>query len=61
MLATLYELTVLYPQELTEEGLPFMVLFHHPDDLDTPKRFETIIGQELLQYKSKSVSERCFH
>jgi len=40
-------------QELTEEGLPFLILFHHPDDVDTPERFQSIVAAELTEQKSE--------
>jgi len=39
-------------QELTEEGLPFMILFHNPEDTDTPARFKHIVAGELLSERS---------
>ena len=39
-------------QELTEEGIPFLVLFHHPDDSDTPERFRALVAAELSDEKS---------
>jgi len=39
-------------QELTEEGIPFLILFHHPDDTDTPERFRSIVASELTDQKS---------
>ena len=39
-------------QELTEEGIPFLILFHHPDDSDTPARFRSIVAAELADKKS---------
>jgi len=41
-----------YVQELTEEGLPFLILFHHPDDIETPERFKKVVAQELIAEKS---------
>ncbi|ESO06710.1 hypothetical protein HELRODRAFT_106306 [Helobdella robusta] len=42
------EITFENAEELTEEGLPFMILFHHPDDIDTPQRFRKHVASELL-------------
>jgi len=39
-------------QELTEEGIPFLILFHHPDDTDTPSRFRSIVVSEITELKS---------
>ncbi|GIY75177.1 endoplasmic reticulum resident protein 44 [Caerostris extrusa] len=35
-------------EELTEEGLPFLILFHHPDDTESPKLFTTAVQSQLL-------------
>ncbi len=40
-------------QELTEEGLPFVILFHHPDDSETPSKFRQLVSRELLGEKCK--------
>jgi endoplasmic reticulum resident protein 44 len=45
------ELTFENAEELTEEGLPFLILFHHPDDTDTPERFRRIVAAELVNEK----------
>jgi len=39
-------------QELTEEGIPFLILFHHPDDTDTPARFRSVVAAEITELKS---------
>lgn len=46
------ELTFENAEELTEEGIPFLILFHHPDDTDTPERFRSIVASELTEQKS---------
>lgn len=38
-------------QELTEEGIPFLMLFYHPEDMDTPERFRSIVASELSERK----------
>jgi hypothetical protein len=43
-------------QELTEEGLPFVILFHHPDDTDTPEMLRKQVALELLDEKSNILS-----
>lgn len=40
-------------QELTEEGLPFLILFHHPDDKEITQRFSTVVQQQLMSEKCK--------
>ncbi|XP_033629066.1 endoplasmic reticulum resident protein 44-like [Asterias rubens] len=42
------EITFENGEELTEEGLPFLILFHKPDDVDIVKRFNNIISRELV-------------
>jgi endoplasmic reticulum resident protein 44 len=39
---------------LTEEGLPFLILFHHIDDTETPEKFKGIVARELLGEKSEN-------
>lgn len=36
------EITFENAEELTEEGLPFLILFHKPSDVDTVKRYKDI-------------------
>lgn len=45
------EITFENAEELTEEGLPFLILFHHPDDIDTPERFKKVVAEELMAEK----------
>ncbi|GLV32838.1 Endoplasmic reticulum protein 44 [Carabus blaptoides fortunei] len=45
------EITFENAEELTEEGLPFLILFHAPDDLDVIKRYNDIVQNELLSEK----------
>lgn len=45
------EITFENAEELTEEGLPFLILFHKPDDVDTVKLFKEIVMQELISEK----------
>ncbi|XP_022112151.1 endoplasmic reticulum resident protein 44-like isoform X2 [Acanthaster planci] len=42
------EITFENGEELTEEGLPFLILFHRPEDADVVKRFNSIISRELI-------------
>lgn len=48
------EITFENAEELTEEGLPFLILFHNPKDLDSIKDFKAIIEKELLSEKRKN-------
>ncbi|KAG8225403.1 hypothetical protein J437_LFUL004603 [Ladona fulva] len=48
------EITFENAEELTEEGLPFLILFHHPDDLNSVAAFNRIVNKELLSEKPNS-------
>ncbi|XP_005183980.1 endoplasmic reticulum resident protein 44-like isoform X1 [Musca domestica] len=45
------EITFENAEELTEEGLPFLILFHHPDDTNSIKDYKAIIEQQLMDEK----------
>uniref|UniRef100_A0A1A9UE65 Thioredoxin domain-containing protein n=1 Tax=Glossina austeni TaxID=7395 RepID=A0A1A9UE65_GLOAU len=45
------EITFENAEELTEEGLPFLILFHHPDDTGSIKDFKAVIETQLLDEK----------
>ncbi|XP_055912433.1 endoplasmic reticulum resident protein 44 isoform X2 [Eupeodes corollae] len=45
------EITFENAEELTEEGLPFLILFHNPDDTESIKDYKAIIENELLSEK----------
>lgn len=45
------EITFENAEELTEEGLPFLILFHKPDDIHTIKLYKEIVMQELVSEK----------
>ena len=38
-------------EELTEEGLPFLILFHKPDDLESIRRYNEIVQTQLIGEK----------
>jgi len=46
------EITFENAEELTEEGLPFMILFHNPTDTITPEKYKKQVAVELLEEKS---------
>ena len=46
-------------KELTEEGLPFFILFHHPDDHSTPERYKSIVAEELTLERSNFFCVSC--
>lgn len=41
------EITFENAEELTEEGLPFLILFHHPDDHEIVEKFNSVVGTQL--------------
>ncbi|KAJ8917620.1 hypothetical protein NQ315_000103, partial [Exocentrus adspersus] len=45
------EITFENAEELTEEGLPFLILFHAPEDKESIKRFNEIVQSDLLSEK----------
>ena len=42
------EITFENAEELTEEGLPFVIMFHHPDDKKSVELYTSVVNQELL-------------
>ncbi|XP_029652588.1 endoplasmic reticulum resident protein 44 [Octopus sinensis] len=46
------EITFENAEELTEEGLPFLILFHHPDDHDIVEKFTAEVSKQLLSEKN---------
>jgi len=46
------EITFENAEELTEEGLPFLILFHDPEDTETPEKFKKQVAKELLSEKN---------
>lgn len=46
------EITFENAEELTEEGLPFLILFHKPEDLKSVTRFEEQVKHQLAHLKS---------
>lgn len=45
------EITFENAEELTEEGLPFLILFYKPGDDDIVKRFKDVVSNELITEK----------
>ncbi|KAG5886539.1 hypothetical protein JTB14_002036 [Gonioctena quinquepunctata] len=45
------EITFENAEELTEDGLPFLILFHNPDDNESVKRYNELVQTELLSEK----------
>ncbi len=50
------EITFENAEELTEEGLPFLILFHHPDDNESIKKFTDVVQNQLLEDKRKTIA-----
>ncbi|CAF0823024.1 unnamed protein product [Brachionus calyciflorus] len=46
------EITFENAEELTEEGLPFLILFHKPEDTDSLRIFENEVAKQLGHYKN---------
>lgn len=47
------EITFENAEELTEEGLPFLILFHAPDDTESIKDYKAIVETHLISEKRK--------
>jgi len=47
------EITFENGEELTEEGLPFLLLFHKPDDVSSIQRFKAAVMRELLPERTR--------
>lgn len=45
------EITFENAEELTEEGLPFVILFHAPDDVENVKAYKDIVAKTLITEK----------
>ncbi|XP_002736479.1 endoplasmic reticulum resident protein 44-like [Saccoglossus kowalevskii] len=45
------EITFENGEELTEEGLPFVILFHKPDDVEIIQTFNQVVARELIHEK----------
>ena len=45
------EITFENAEELTEEGLPFMILFHDPSDTESIKAYKSIVESQLIKEK----------
>ena len=52
------EITFENAEELTEEGLPFLILFHKPDDLESVKLFEKEVQRQLIHEKSINLKKK---
>lgn len=48
------EITFENAEELTEEGMPFMILFYHPNNTTPIKDYKAKVEAELIKEKRKS-------
>ena len=55
------EITFENAEELTEEGIPFLLLFHHPDDKESPDLYKKEVATQLAQQKGTAHGHCCFH
>jgi len=49
------EITFENAEELTEEGLPFLILFYAPEDTESIKRFTDVVQKQLLEDKREQM------
>lgn len=47
------EITFENAEEITEEGLPFLLFFYHPEDVESIKLFKDTVGTHLIHEKRK--------
>jgi len=47
------EITFENAEEFTEEGLPFMILFHRTDDVESVRKYKQIVHDQLMDEKRK--------
>ncbi|XP_015171360.1 PREDICTED: endoplasmic reticulum resident protein 44 isoform X2 [Polistes dominula] len=45
------EITFENAEELTEEGLPFLILFHSPEDTESVKKYKDVVTRTLIDEK----------
>lgn len=46
-------------QELTEEGLPFLILFHLKEDTESLEKFQQEVTRQLISEKGEFMSGMC--
>ena len=51
------EITFENAEELTEEGLPFLLLFYHPDDKASIDLYKSEVGKQLMQEKGNGIED----
>ena len=42
------EITFENAEELTEEGLPFLILFHNPEDTESVREYNDLVKEQLM-------------
>lgn len=55
------EITFENAEELTEEGLPFLILFFRPGDTETIKDYKAVVENQLLSEKSEFALRQACH
>jgi endoplasmic reticulum resident protein 44 len=59
------EITFENAEELTELGLPFLILFHKADDLKSLEKFKNEVKRQLMHERSKLIiifiQQKCHH
>lgn len=53
------EITFENAEEFTEEGIPFLLLFHHPDDKTSPELYKNTISRSLVSHKGEALQHYC--
>ncbi len=46
------------PQEMTEEGIPLLILFYHPDNPETKELFKQKVETDLSEHKGNPRQKR---
>ena len=47
-----------FPQELTEEGIPFLILFHVKEDTESLEQFQQEVARQLISEKGVPQAEQ---
>ncbi|XP_033110177.1 endoplasmic reticulum resident protein 44-like [Anneissia japonica] len=52
------EITFENGEELTEEGIPFLILFHDPSDTEIVQKYNDIVARELVPERGKNIFQQ---
>ena len=55
------EITFQNGEEMTEEGLPLLILFYHPDDPGAKDIFKQTVETELKEHRGEDFSVTTFY